>query len=192
MEVKNLISNKGNILNGPKILIPKIFQDERGYFYESWNKSILDQNLEEEVVFVQDNHSTSSIGVLRGLHYQIHPKPQHKLVSCISGEIFDVAVDIRKNSDTFGEWGSIKLNCSNKKMLWIPIGFAHGFLALKDNSKVFYKVSDFWSKKHEKCIRWNDDQINIKWPLQEIYNLDPILSCKDSQSPSLSQAELFI
>tara|TARA_B100001093_G_scaffold112336_1_gene104720 strand:- start:1383 stop:1961 length:579 start_codon:yes stop_codon:yes gene_type:complete len=191
MKLKKLVSNKGNILSGPKIINPKIFHDKRGYFYESWNKSLLDENLKGKVDFVQDNQSCSDCGVLRGLHYQIHPKPQHKLVSCISGEIFDVAVDIRKSSPTFGEWGGVKLNNSNKLILWIPFGFAHGFLSLKNGTLVLYKVSGYWSENHEKAIRWNDKDININWPFNEINHIKPILSQKDARSPFLKETELF-
>ncbi len=192
MKLKNLISNKGNLLKGPKIIIPKILKDNRGCFFEKWNKSLLDKNLEEKVDFVQDNQSRSKCGVLRGLHYQITPKAQNKLVSCISGEIFDVAVDIRKNSPTFGEWGCIKLNNSNNLMLWVPFGFAHGFLSLKNDTIVSYKVSEYWNKNHEQTIRWNDKEININWPFKEINNIEPILSQKDANSPYLRETKLFI
>ena len=142
--------------------------------------------------FLQDNHSLSSVGVLRGLHYQIRPKPQGKLVRCISGSVFDVAVDIRKNSNTFGEWTSIVLDDLNKLMFWIPTGFAHGFLSLKEKSEVIYKASGNYSKEHERSIIWNDPTINIKWPLQIINNEEPNLSEKDSNAPSLNNADIFI
>ena len=191
MKIKDLISNKGKILIGPKIITPTIFNDERGYFYESWNQSTLDEGLDEKINFIQDNHSCSKRGVIRGLHYQIPPKPQNKLIKCLSGEIFDVAVDIRKSSSTFGEWCGAKLNNHNKYMLWIPIGFAHGFLSVKDNSEVSYKVSGQWSKSHERSIRWNDKDINIDWPLELIEDSELIVSHKDANANFLSKSEIF-
>lgn len=191
MKIKDLISNKGKILIGPKIITPTIFNDERGYFYESWNQSTLDEGLDEKINFIQDNHSCSKRGVIRGLHYQIPPKPQNKLIKCLSGEIFDVAVDIRKSSPTFGEWCGVKLNNHNKFMLWIPIGFAHGFLSLKDNSEVSYKVSGHWSKSHERSIRWNDKDINIDWPLELIEDSELIVSHKDANANFLRKSEIF-
>ena len=191
MEFKKLTSNKGNILDGPLLLEPKLYIDNRGFFFESWNQSTLNINLNEEIIFSQDNHSCSRKGVLRGLHYQITPKPQGKLVRCIRGEIFDVAIDLRKNSVTFGEWVGANLNERNKLMLWIPIGFAHGFLSLRENSEVIYKASGKYSKEHERCINWNDKAINIKWPLKIINNQEPILSEKDKEGQSLNQADIF-
>ena len=147
MEIKNLSSNKGNILAGVYVIKPKVFKDSRGFFYESWNQILFDNTVGEKVKFLQDNHSSSNIGVLRGLHYQIDPKPQGKLVRCVSGAVFDVAVDIRKSSPTYGEWTSVLLNNVSKLMIWIPVGFAHGFLSLEDNSEVLYKASELWSKE---------------------------------------------
>lgn len=192
MKTKEIISNKGNILDGPILVEPTLFEDGRGFFYESWNKKSFNKIVGEEVNFLQDNHSLSSVGVLRGLHYQIRPKPQGKLVRCISGSVFDVAVDIRKNSNTFGEWTSIVLDDLNKLMFWIPTGFAHGFLSLKEKSEVIYKASGNYSKEHERSIIWNDPTINIKWPLQIINNEEPNLSEKDSNAPSLNNADIFI
>ena len=191
MNIKNLSSNKGNILNGVFIIEPAVFKDYRGFFYESWNQSLFNKIVGTEVKFQQDNHSISNIGVLWGLHYQIAPKPQVKLIRCISGSIFDVAVDIRKSSPTFGEWTSIVLDNSNKIMIWIPVGFAHGFLSLEDNSEVLYKVSELWSKDDERSIRWNDNKININWPLKDIKFSEPILSEKDSKASFLKNAEVF-
>ena len=162
MDIKNLSSNKGNILDGVFIFKPILFEDNRGFFYESWNQSLFNKAVGEEVKFLQDNHSLSNAGVLRGLHYQIEPKPQGKLVRCVSGSVFDVAVDIRKSSPTFGEWTSIILDNLNKLMIWIPGGFAHGFLALEKNSEVLYKASELWSNEHDRSIRWDDNNINIK------------------------------
>lgn len=191
METKKLLSNKGNFIDGPLIINPKIYTDERGYFYESWNESTFDKAVGKETKFSQDNHSYSQIGVIRGLHYQIHPKAQGKLVRCISGEIFDVAVDIRKNSPTFTEWGGLNLNNKNKLLLWIPAGFAHGFLSLKENSEVLYKASGPYSKFHERSIKWCDPIINIKWPSQFDCENKPRLSEKDAKAPFLKDAEIF-
>ena len=192
MEIKKLTSNKGNIIDGPLLIEPKVFLDTRGFFFESWNQSTFDINTNEKIIFSQDNHSCSKKGVLRGLHYQIPPKPQEKLVRCISGEIFDVAVDLRKSSETFGEWISVKLNNNNKLMFWIPIGFAHGFLSLKENSEVIYKASGNYSKELERSIIWNDPTINIKWPLQIINFENPTLSKKDANAPLLNKEEIFV
>ena len=191
MEIKKLISNKGNILDGPLLIEPKLFEDERGFFFESWNQKIFNKRVCDEVIFSQDNHSCSNKGVLRGLHYQIPPKPQGKLVRCINGEVFDVAVDLRKSSKTFGEWISATLNNKNKLMLWIPIGFAHGFLSLKQNSEVIYKASGNYSMDFERSIIWNDPIIDIKWPLQIINYDEPTLSEKDANAPSLNKADIF-
>ena len=191
MDIKNLSSNKGNILKEVCVIKPKVFQDERGFFYESWNQILFNKAVGEEVKFLQDNHSSSNIGVLRGLHYQIEPKPQGKLVRCVSGSVFDVAVDIRKSSPTFGEWASIVLNNINKQMIWIPAGFAHGFLSLEENSEVLYKASNLWSKEQDRSIRWDDNNINISWPLKDINLTKPRLSEKDSNAPSLNNAEIF-
>tara|TARA_A100001035_G_scaffold187285_1_gene149376 strand:- start:427 stop:888 length:462 start_codon:yes stop_codon:yes gene_type:complete len=145
----------------------------------------------EEVKFLQDNHSSSNIGVLRGLHYQIKPRPQGKLVRCTSGSVFDVIVDIRKSSPTFGEWSSIVLSKANKLMLWIPSGFAHGFLSLENESEVMYKATNNYSKNHERSIRWNDNHLKIEWPLNKINFLKPVLSEKDSKAPSLENAYIL-
>ena len=191
MNINNLTSNKGNILDEVFIIEPLVSKDNRGFFYESWNQSLFNKAVNEEVKFLQDNHSLSNIGVLRGLHYQIEPKPQGKLVRCVSGTVFDVAVDIRKSSPTFGEWTSIILDNLNKLMIWIPVGFAHGFLALEENSEVLYKVSEPWSNVHDRSIRWDDKNININWPLKDINFLEPKLSERDSKAPFLKNADVF-
>ena len=191
MDIKNLYSNKGNLINGVCILKPRVFEDSRGFFYESWNQEIFNNAVGEEVKFVQDNHSSSDAGVLRGLHYQLEPKPQGKLVRCISGSIFDVAVDIRKSSPTFGEWTSVFLDNINKLMFWIPVGFAHGFLSLDKNTEVLYKASGLWSKEQDRSIRWNDKEINIDWPLKKINCSLPNLSFKDENAPYLKDADIF-
>ena len=191
MDIKYLSSNKGNIIKEVFILKPRVFEDDRGFFYESWNQEIFNDKVGEEVKFSQDNHSSSNIGVLRGLHYQVGSKPQGKLVRCVSGAVFDVAVDIRKSSSTFGEWTSIVLDNIEKQMIWIPVGFAHGFLALEENSEVLYKTSELWIKEQDRSIRWDDKNININWPLKEINCSKPILSEKDSKAPFLKNAEVF-
>ncbi len=191
MCIKSLSSNKGNILDGVFIIKPKIFEDNRGFFYESWNQVLFNQIVGEEVKFQQDNHSLSNIGVLRGLHYQVGPKPQGKLVRCVSGSVFDVAVDIRKSSPTFGEWTSIVLDKINKLMIWVPVGFAHGFLSLEDNSEVLYKATELWSKDQERSLRWNDEIISINWPLKEINFAEPRVSEKDSNAPFLNNADVL-
>ena len=192
MDIKNLSSNKGNILEGVCIIKPTVYQDNRGFFYESWNQKLFNKAIGEEVKFLQDNHSSSNIGVLRGLHYQIEPKSQGKLVRCVSGSVFDVAVDIRKSSPTFGEWTSIVLDKVNKIMIWIPVGFAHGFLAIEENSEVLYKASEFWSKEQDRSIRWDDKDININWPLKDINFFEPKLSKKDSKAPFLKNIEVLL
>jgi len=191
MDIKYLSSNKGKIIKEVFILKPRVFKDDRGFFYESWNQEIFNDKVGEEVKFSQDNHSSSNIGVLRGLHYQVGPKPQGKLVRCVSGAVFDVAVDIRKSSSTFGEWTSIVLDNIEKQMIWIPVGFAHGFLALEENSEVLYKTSELWIKEQDRSIRWDDKNININWPLREINCSKPKLSEKDSKAPFLKNAEVF-
>ena len=192
MKIKEITSNKGNILNGPILLEPKLFEDPRGFFFESWNNSIFNNYANKEIIFSQDNHSCSKKGVLRGLHYQIPPTPQGKLVRCISGEIFDVAVDLRKRSETFGEWIGAHLSSHNKLMLWIPTGFAHGFLSLEENSEVVYKTSGNYDKQLERSIIWNDPKININWPFQRINYQEPILSDKDKNASLLMVADIFI
>ena len=191
MDIQNLTSNKGNILDGVFIIKPKIFEDNRGFFYESWNQKLFNNTVGEEVNFQQDNHSSSNLGVLRGLHYQIEPKPQGKLVRCVSGSIFDVAVDIRKSSPTFGQWTGVVLDNVKKLMIWIPVGFAHGFLSLDKNTEVLYKASGLWSKEHDRSLRWNDEEINIDWPLNKINCSLPNLSLKDANAPYLKDADIF-
>ena len=191
MDIKNLSSNKGNILEGVYLIKPRVFEDNRGFFYESWNQKLFNKAVGEEVKFLQDNHSSSNVGVLRGLHYQIEPKPQGKLVRCVSGSVFDVAVDIRKTSPTFGEWTGVVLDNLNKTMIWIPVGFAHGFLALEEKSEVLYKTSELWSKEQDRSIRWDDKNININWPLKDINCFEPRLSEKDSKAPFLKNADVF-
>ncbi|HGB2386425.1 TPA: dTDP-4-dehydrorhamnose 3,5-epimerase [Salmonella enterica subsp. enterica serovar Aberdeen] len=165
----------------PDVLIfePKVFSDERGFFMESFNQKVFEEAVGRKIEFVQDNHSKSTKGVLRGLHYQVEPYAQGKLVRCIAGEVFDVAVDIRKDSETFGKWVGVNISSENKRQLWIPEGFAHGFLVLSDSADFLYKTSNYYSPIHERGIVWNDPTININWPI----NIDKILSEKDTFLP---------
>ena len=160
---------------GVILLEPKVFCDSRGYLFESFNQKTFEEAIGLSPRFVQENHSKSIKGVLRGLHYQLPPKAQAKLVRVIHGEIFDAVVDIRKDSPTFGQWLGEVISADNKKQLWIPPGFAHGFLTLSETAEVLYKATDFYSPEYERCIAWNDPKIGIAWPLQS----KPILSGKD-------------
>ena len=190
MEYSTVKSQRGNNIQGPLIFKPKIFYDSRGYFFESWNHSEFNQIISREINFVQDNHSKSKFGVLRGLHYQINPKAQAKLIRCTKGEVFDVIVDIRKNSITYGEWSSIVLNEENKLQFWIPEGFAHGFISLKDCSEVQYKTNEYWDKDHERSLSWQDAGVNINWPLLNSNEKSKIIvNVKDSIAPKLSEIE---
>jgi dTDP-4-dehydrorhamnose 3,5-epimerase len=171
-----------------RIFEPVVHQDHRGTFYESYNQQTFDEWLGREVRFVQDNHSTSTRGVLRGLHYQLPPMPQAKLVRVTRGAVFDVAVDIRRSSPTFGEWRGFDLTEENRRQLWIPEGFVHGFLALSDGAEVLYKTSALYSADHDRAIRWDDPEIGIIWPLGDEV---PSLSAKDTAAPTLGEAELF-
>ena len=179
MKSEKIFNKYNEHINGPLILQPRIFKDERGYFYESFNQEKFNQITNSNNLFVQDNISYSNLGVLRGLHYQLEPKAQGKLVKVLKGEIYDVFVDLRKSSSTFLSWFGIELNQKNNKQLWIPKGFAHGFLTLSDIAIVEYKVDNFWSKENEKSLIWDDQLINIKWPLKKINNKSPKLSKKD-------------
>ena len=186
------ISNaNGQIIEGPLLIKPNVFNDDRGFFMESWNsndwKSLIEKNKQEFNLFLQDNHSQSSIGVLRGLHYQLNPYAQGKLVRCISGEIFDVAVDIRINSPTFGKYVGEFLSSENYLQLWIPEGFAHGFLTISEKAEVVYKTTNFWDKNSERSIKWDDPSINIEWPETILKNNEILISPKDSQAPLLSE-----
>ena len=179
MEFSPLKTIDNFIVKDSFIIIPKIISDERGFFFESWNQMKFDEIIGQKISFCQDNHSRSDIGVLRGMHYQLEPHSQGKLVRCTQGTIYDVAVDIRRSSETFGKWGGVILSDENKKQLWIPKGFAHGFLTLSDIAIVEYKVDNFWSKENERSLIWNDELININWPLKKINSINPKLSNKD-------------
>ncbi len=169
------------------LIEPGVFGDARGFFFESYNQRRLDEALGRTVRFVQDNHSLSRRHVLRGLHYQIS-QPQGKLVHVIAGEVFDVAVDIRRSSPTFGRWVGELLSADNKKQMWIPEGFAHGFTILSDQAEFVYKTTDYWAPEHERCIAWNDPALGIDWRLA---GAQPLLSEKDQRGVLLAQAETF-
>jgi dTDP-4-dehydrorhamnose 3,5-epimerase len=173
----------------PDVLIikPKIFEDDRGLFFESFNEKDFSAALGRKITFVQDNHSSSKKGVLRGLHYQIK-HTQGKLVSVCHGAVFDVAVDLRRSSGTFGKWVGVELSEENKKQLWIPPGFAHGFLVLSETAKFLYKTTDYWHAASEKCIIWNDLSLNIQWP---DIGIGPILNPKDADGLSLDKTPKF-
>ena len=168
------------------LLEPRVFGDERGFFFESFNARAFAEATGVTREFVQDNHSRSVRGVLRGLHYQIS-QPQGKLVRVVAGEVFDVAVDLRRGSPTFGRWAGVNLSAENKRMMWVPEGFAHGFLVLSESAEFLYKTTDYYAPEHERCIRWDDPQLAIGWPLQEA----PQLSAKDRSGVALAEAELF-
>jgi dTDP-4-dehydrorhamnose 3,5-epimerase len=172
----------------PEVLLiePKVFGDERGFFMESFNQKAFNAATGLDIAFVQDNHSRSAKGVLRGLHYQLE-QPQGKLVRVVRGAVFDVAVDIRKGSANFGKWAGIELTESNHRQLWVPPGFAHGFLVLSESADFLYKTTDYYAPAHERCIAWNDPQIGIQWPL----NGEPNLSTKDRAGVSFAQANTF-
>ena len=169
------------------ILEPKVFGDERGFFYESYNERVFREAIGVDAQFVQDNHSRSVKGVLRGLHYQLPPMAQAKLVRCVVGEVFDVAVDIRQNSPTFGKWVGVHLSAENKRQFWIPEGFAHGFLVLSESAEFLYKTTNYYAPEYDRGIAWNDPDINITWPCSEI----PQLSGKDGMATAFRNADLF-
>lgn len=173
----------------PDVLViePKVFGDERGFFFESFNARAFAEATGLELDFVQDNHSKSAKNVLRGLHYQLPPKAQGKLVRVVQGEVFDVAVDIRKGSKTFGSWVGIHLGAENKKQFWVPPGFAHGFVTLSDTAEFLYKTTDYYSPEHERCIAWNDARLGIRWPISEPH----LISAKDTQGQAFCLASKF-
>ena len=186
MKCDQVKSNHGDLFEDAFIITPHIFRDDRGFFFESWNKKTFEEIVGKSIDFVQDNHSGSEKGVLRGLHYQLPPNAQGKLISCVVGDIFDVVVDMRRNSPTFKQWGGVHLNSSNRKKIWVPSGFAHGFLTISDYAEIIYKVTNFWNKDSERSLCWNDSEININWPLQ---NEKPFLSSKDRNCLTCSQLD---
>ena len=168
------------------VLEPKVFRDSRGYFVETYNRRTFREATGLDVEFVQDNQSFSKRHVLRGLHYQVR-QPQGKLVRAIVGEVYDVVVDIRRRSPTFGKWIAVTLSAARNNLLWVPAGFAHGFVVTSDSAVVQYKVTDYWAQEHERCITWNDRDLAIAWPLKG----DPIVNEKDARGASLASADLF-
>lgn len=172
----------------PDVIVfePKVFGDDRGFFFESFNERVFEETVGRSVRFVQDNHSRSAKGVLRGMHYQIQ-QPQGKLVRVTQGEVFDVAVDLRKSSSTFGKWVGVHLTAENKKQLWIPEGFAHGFVVLSETAEFLYKTTDYWAPQHERSLAWNDPTVGINWPFDE----EPALSAKDQRAVGFEHAEVF-
>lgn len=169
------------------LIEPKVFGDDRGFFYESFNRRAFGEASGIDVDFVQDNHSKSARNVLRGLHYQIK-QPQGKLVRVVAGEVYDVAVDLRRSSPTFGLWVGEMLSADNKRQLWIPPGMAHGFVVLSESAEFLYKTTDYWAPEHERCIVWDDPTLAIAWPP---LNGDPLLSAKDAKGQAFLQAEVF-
>ena len=172
----------------PDVLLiePDVFGDDRGFFFESFNQNKFEEVIGRKINFVQDNHSKSIKGVLRGLHYQLPPRAQAKIVRVTQGEVFDVTVDLRKSSPTFGKWVGKILSSENKIQMWIPEGFAHGFVTLTDTAEFLYKTTDFYSKEHEQAIRWNDETIRIDWPTKDVS-----LSSKDNVALSFKEAKYF-
>jgi dTDP-4-dehydrorhamnose 3,5-epimerase len=172
----------------PDVLIiePKVFGDDRGFFYESFNKKDFVEATGVNAEFVQDNHSKSAKGVLRGLHYQIK-QPQGKLVRVCQGEVIDIAVDLRKSSATFGQWVGVSLSAENKRQLWVPEGFAHGFVVLSDTAEFLYKTTDYYAPQYERCIRWDDDDLSIDWQYDNV----PLVSEKDAKGSLFKEADLF-
>jgi dTDP-4-dehydrorhamnose 3,5-epimerase len=179
----NVISTS---LSDVKIIEPKVFGDARGFFYESFNAREFAQEIGVDVKFVQDNHSRSVKGVLRGLHYQIQ-RPQGKLVRVVSGEVFDVVVDIRRGSPTFGNWEGVLLSSDNKRQLWVPPGFAHGFCVMSDSAEFLYKTTDYWYPEHERSLLWNDPALAVDWPFEG----EPQVAAKDAAGLLLADAEVF-
>ncbi|WP_028218332.1 dTDP-4-dehydrorhamnose 3,5-epimerase [Paraburkholderia oxyphila] len=169
-----------------KIIEPKVFGDARGFFYESFNGREFEELVEAGVEFVQDNHSRSAKGVLRGLHYQVQ-HAQGKLVRVVEGEVFDVAVDIRRSSPNFGKWVGVHLSAENHRQLWVPPGFAHGFVVISESAQFLYKTTDYWFPEHERSIVWNDPAIGIEWPI----DFEPLLAAKDAAGKRLAEAEVY-
>jgi len=198
MSAEVLRTSTGEPMSGPLLITPRVFGDDRGFFYESWNERrfrscLIDSGVPESdadaLHFHQDNHSSSTRGVLRGLHYQLPPEPQGKLVRCSAGAIFDVAIDLRRSSITYGHWVGAVLTAENHQQLWVPVGFAHGFLTLTDTAEVQYKASGFWSRDCERSLRWDDPALAIAWPLEQAGVEAPVLAAKDAEASSLAVLE---
>ena len=187
MNIKKVYGSKGKCLNGLLQINPRLFHDNRGFFFESWNKKVWEETFKSQnqssKPFIQDNYSRSKKGTLRGLHYQIDPYSQGKLVSCVNGRIYDVAVDLRKNSETFGEWAGMELSSENNIQFWIPSGFAHGFLTLSEHADVMYKVNEYRNISSERSLNWNDKKLKIDWPTKCLKDTELKLSTKDKNAP---------
>ena len=198
MQNERLTGSGGQRIEGPLLITPKVFADNRGFFYESWNERSFQDALVEsgvseaeakELHFRQDNHSSSSRAVLRGLHFQLWPAAQGKLVRCSVGIIFDVVVDLRRSSPSYGQWVFAELSAANQQLLWVPVGFAHGFLTLSEVAEVQYKVSTFWNRDCERSLRWDDPALQLQWPLDRAGVAAPLLAAKDAEAPSLAELE---
>ncbi len=187
MELLEILSNRGNIIEGIFLLKPALFNDERGLFYESWNNHNMTKIIGREIFFKQENISFSKKNVLRGMHYQINPKSQTKLVRCSRGKVFDVVIDLRNESSTFGEWAFALLTEKNKHQLFIPKGFAHGFLTLSENAEFTYLIDEYWSPLDERSILWKDKDLDIKWPLNLVDSNLLLISDKDKRAPSFRE-----
>ena len=183
------MSARSGDIDMPEVVLiePRVFADERGWFFESYNRSRFNGVVGFDVDFVQDNHSSSARDVLRGLHYQVPPHAQGKLVRAVAGAVWDVAVDIRRSSPTFGQWVAYELSAANRRQLWVPPGFAHGFIAIADGAELLYKTTDYYAPECDRSIRWNDRHLAIRWPIDG----EPILSEKDGSAPELADAEIF-
>lgn len=175
-----------SVLNGVFLMEPRVFGDARGFFLESFNAKVFKELTGVTAEFVQDNHSRSMRGVLRGLHYQIK-QPQGKLVRVVVGSVYDVAVDLRRSSPTFGQWFGAELSADNKRVMWIPPGFAHGFMVTSEAAEFLYKTTDYWAPEHERSLMWNDPALGVAWPLQG----EPMLSDKDRKGKPLSECEVY-
>jgi dTDP-4-dehydrorhamnose 3,5-epimerase len=194
MDAERLQSQQGQWVQGPLLLTPRLFGDARGFFQESWNQTVFTDLLQADgqgmvPTFVQDNHSRSSQGVLRGLHYQVAPHAQGKLVRCVVGEIFDVAVDLRRSSPTFGQWVGARLSAHSQQQMWVPPGFAHGFLSVSQSVDVLYKTTDFWTPACERGLRWDDPDLAIAWPLEALQGVEVQLAAKDAEAPLWRRAQ---
>tara|TARA_Y100000991_G_scaffold214856_1_gene203616 strand:+ start:2400 stop:2987 length:588 start_codon:yes stop_codon:yes gene_type:complete len=186
MQINQLKNNHNEYISGPLEIIPRIFNDERGYFYETWNSREFQKYIDSDINFVQDNKSLSKKGVLRGLHYQLNPFPQAKLVRASLGKVYDVIVDLRQNSETFCSWTFVILDSKNNNQIWIPDGFAHGFFTLSEEAIVEYKVTNLWNKDLDMTMLWNDSSISIDWPKIDNDFIKPKLSLKDKNGSTLN------
>ena len=175
-------------LDGVTIVEPTVFGDDRGFFMEAWNQRVFDDAVGSRIEFVQDNHSRSAGGVLRGLHYQLDPHAQGKLVRVATGAVFDVAVDLRRSSESFGQWLGVELSADNQRQLWVPPGFAHGFLVLTESADLLYKTTDYYDAPSDRSLFWNDPEIGVEWPL---HGMEPLLSDKDRNAVPLAQADVY-